>query len=192
MPRVLLRGQGAGIGAVARGWGLATERFLGPLFVVLGPEAIEDPLLGGGLLTGGPDGASFEGPVHAFVGPMLLRSPGVDPLMVNAEAHPPDIELGEAVDAAGGKRDASVGPEGPGQAVGPEGPHENPPRAHAMGGGQAVAGQQVPGVLVGQGQRVAVDPVAGRELALEVGGPEIIRLVRGRWDVVMTSIVKRA
>ena len=45
---------------------------------------------------------------------------------------------------------------------------------------QAVAREQVARVLVGDRQRIAVDPIAGPELAFEVGGPEIIgRVVTG-------------
>jgi len=36
-------------------------------------------------------------------------------------------------------------------------------------------------VLVGDRQRVAVEAIAGAEVALEVGGPEIIGLRGGRW-----------
>ncbi len=39
---------------------------------------------------------------------------------------------------------------------------------------QALAGEQEAGVLIGDRQRVAVDPIAGPEVPLEVGGPEVI------------------
>ncbi len=45
---------------------------------------------------------------------------------------------------------------------------------------QAVAGEQVARMLVGDRQRIAVDPAAGPELALEARGPEIIGLGRVR------------
>ena len=54
------------------------------------------------------------------------------------------------------------------------------PDALALGREQAVAAEQVARVLVGDRQRIAVDPIAGAELALEVRGPEIIGLRRGR------------
>ena len=43
---------------------------------------------------------------------------------------------------------------------------------------QAVAGQEVAGVLVGDREGIAVDPIAGPEVALEVGGPEVVGLRR--------------
>ena len=45
-----------------------------------------------------------------------------------------------------------------------------------------MAGQQVARVLVGDRERVAVDPITGPELALEVRGPQIVRRRGGRWD----------
>jgi hypothetical protein len=49
----------------------------------------------------------------------------------------------------------------------------------ALRGEQAVTGQEVAGVLVGDRQGIAVDAVARAEVALEVSGPEIVGL-RGR------------
>ena len=40
---------------------------------------------------------------------------------------------------------------------------------------QPLAAQQIPAVVVGHRQRIAVDPVAGLELALEVRAPQIVR-----------------
>jgi hypothetical protein len=37
--------------------------------------------------------------VHSFMGAVLLRLAGQDPLMLNTEVHPPHIELGEPVEA---------------------------------------------------------------------------------------------
>lgn len=41
----------------------------------------------------GPDATPFKRPMHPFVRPILLGAAGVDPLVLDAEAHPPDIEL---------------------------------------------------------------------------------------------------
>ena len=48
---------------------------------------------------------AFEGLVHALVGAILLRLRGPDALVLDAEPQPPDVELGEAVDARGGEGD---------------------------------------------------------------------------------------
>jgi hypothetical protein len=44
----------------------------------------------------------------------------------------------------------------------------------ALGGVQALAGEEVARVLVSQSERIAVDAVARLELSLEVDGPQIV------------------
>jgi hypothetical protein len=48
-------------------------------------------------------GFALECFVHALVSAVLLRVGGQDPLVLDAEPQPPDIETGEAVDAGGRK-----------------------------------------------------------------------------------------
>jgi hypothetical protein len=100
--------------------------------------------------------------------------------MLDAEAHPPDVQLREPVDAAGGEGDAVVGPNGVRQPALPEGVLEHRPDPTALDVGQAPAGQQVAGVLVADGAGIAPDAVPGGELAFEVSGPQIVRSRRGR------------
>ncbi len=100
--------------------------------------------------------------------------------MLDAEAQPPHVERGEPVQRGGGKRHAVIGPHGPRQPVFAEQPIEDGPHAGAPRREQAVAGQQVAGVLVGHGERVAIDPITGAELPLEVGRPQVIGRVRDR------------
>jgi hypothetical protein len=114
------------------------------------------------------------------VGAVLLGVGGQDALMLNPQPQPPDIELGEAVDPARGERDPVVGPDRLGEAEGPEGLLEDGAHPAPFRGAEPLTRQQVPRVLIGNRQRVAVDPVPGPELALEVGRPEIIRRA-GRW-----------
>ena len=52
--------------------------------------------------------------------PILLRPRRLDPLMDNPEPHPPDIELGEPVEAGGGKRHPVVRPDRARQPIGPK------------------------------------------------------------------------
>jgi hypothetical protein len=66
--------------------------------------------------------------MHALVGPILLRPARMDALVLDAEAHPPDIQLGEAVDARRREGYPLVGPDRPRQPIGAEGALENPPR----------------------------------------------------------------
>jgi hypothetical protein len=55
-----------------------------------------------------------------------------------------------------------------------------------------VTRQEVAGVLVGDRQRVAIDAVAGPEVPLEVGGPEIVGLRGGRRDDAGVLVVTSA
>lgn len=47
---------------------------------------------------------------------------------------------------------------------------------------EAWAGEEKAGVLIGDGQRVAIERVTGLEVPLEVGGPEVIGGGGVRWD----------
>ena len=65
---------------------------MGSLLVVLQPKAVEGALLGGERGPGRSNRAALQGLVHAFVGPVLLRVGGQNPLVLNAQAQPPDIQ----------------------------------------------------------------------------------------------------
>ena len=88
---------------------LLPETFVRPLGVVLTPEGVEVALLGGTGLADGLDRLAFERAMHAFMRPVVLRTARVDPLVHDAEAHPPDVEIREAMDRLRGERDAVVG-----------------------------------------------------------------------------------
>jgi hypothetical protein len=87
--------------------------------------------------------------------------------------------LGQAMNPGGGEGHAVVGANGARQPVLPEQAVEDGPHAVAFGREQTMAGQEIPGVLVGNRQGVAVDAIARAEVALEIGGPEIVGLRGG-------------
>src|SRR5262245_8979113 len=91
------------------------------------------------------------------MGAVLVGRGGENPLVLNAQAQPPPVERREPVDAAGGEGHPVVGANGAGQPVLPGQPLED--RAHAVASRreQAVAGQKISGVLVGNRRRVAVE-----------------------------------
>jgi hypothetical protein len=74
----------------------------------------------------------------------------------------------------GRERDLVVGPDRPRQAVLAESSLEDGPRCDCLSGQEPVTGEQKLRVLVGDGERVAVAPVAGLGFPLEVGGSEIV------------------
>ncbi len=77
--------QGGPGGAMVLGAGrLPAEGLMGPLLIVLGPEAIEGPLLGDGAVAGGDGSPPLEGPVHPLMGPTLLRPARIDALVLDA------------------------------------------------------------------------------------------------------------
>src|SRR5438128_4551912 len=96
VPRVLERGEVLGIGAwrdlVAIAGGTAAQVLVRPFVVVLAAEAIEGALLGGDGAPGWADGTGFQRLVHAFVGRVFLGARRADPLVLDAQAHPPDVD----------------------------------------------------------------------------------------------------
>ena len=139
-------------------------------------EPIERALLGGQMPVGWAGGRGLQGAMHPFVGAVLLWTRRQDPLVLNAQPDPPHVELREAVDAGGGERHPVVGADGARQPVLAEEALENGPDAHALGRQQPVTGQQVARGLVGDGERIAVDAIAGPEVALEVCRPMVSSL----------------
>ena len=113
--------------------------------------------------------------MHALVTAVLLRMAGLDAFDRNAEAKPPDRELGEIEQGIGtGEGHAVVGADGERQAALAEQSFEGRAGEVFAGRLQRFAQQQEARGMVGDGQRVAVPPVAELELALEVGAPQII------------------
>ena len=72
--------------------GVRPQVLVGSLLVVQPSEIIDRALLGDDRGARGPNGIRLSRFVHAFMGAVLLRLAGQDPLMLNAEAHPPHIE----------------------------------------------------------------------------------------------------
>jgi len=98
--------------------------------------------------------------------------------MDDSELHPPDVELAEAVDPDRREGGAVVGTDGLGDSDLLEEPSERclcPLRAHR---GEGFAEQEHAAVVVGDGERIAVLAITGPEMALEVGGPDLVRCVR--------------
>jgi hypothetical protein len=168
---------------------LVGQRFMGPEFVVLAPEGIEAALLVPAGRGRGARRRPLERPVHPLVAAVLLRLARLDQLGIDPQPHPPDAELGEAAERPGGKRDAVVGTEDFRESVLSEQPLEDGPALSVGGAGEAATGEQVPAEAVLDGERVAVAPVAGLKLPLEVGRPDPVgRDHRGQGPAGMAGI----
>jgi hypothetical protein len=117
----------------------------------------------------------------------FLRFRRADSLVDDPELHPPDIEFAEPVNSPGSKWGAVVCPDCIRKPVlakqGPEGGF----RAFCANRRQTLAEQEHSTVVIRNGERVAVLPVAGLELTLEVRRPDLIgprRLERNRSGMI--------
>ena len=116
--------------------------------------------------------------MHPLMCAVLARRRGRDALMLNAQAHPPHAERRESVDTGRRERRAVVRANGPRQPVRAKRRLEDRSRRPGLRRQAAVAVHQEARVEIGDRQRIALDPVARAELALEVGGPEVVRRLR--------------
>ena len=113
--------------------------------------------------------------MHALMAAVLLRMPGLDALDGDAEAEPPDREPGEVEQGIGtGEGNTVIRADGDRQTALGEQPLEGGKRRLLAGGFQRLAQEQEARGVVGDGQRIAISPIAKIELAFEIGAPEII------------------
>ena len=106
---------------------------------------------------------------------VLLRVAWFDALYGDAEAQPPDGELGEVEEGIGaGEGHAVIGADGGRQAALAEQMLEGGNGGILADRVERLAQQQIAGGVVGDGERVAVLGVAEPELAFEIGTPEIV------------------
>jgi hypothetical protein len=71
---------------------------VGPFVVMEVAEVMEGPLLGRQSGAGRANGFARQRLVHPLMGAVLLRVGRENALVLDAEAQPPDVELGQAVD----------------------------------------------------------------------------------------------
>ena len=156
---------------------MIVQGFMGALVVVARAKGIEPALLRAAGRRGGPRGLAFQVAMHAFVRAVVLRTRRRNPVMHDPELHPPDVERGQAVQAGGGEGRAVIGPDRLGQADGAKQRAKHGAGLGGLDGGQPVTDEQRATEVIGHGQRIAVLPIAGFELAFEIGGPHLIRRV---------------
>lgn len=150
---------------------------MGPYMVELRAEAVEASLLSHEVHGGRPNGSLFEGFVHSLVPSVLLRRGGFGQLREDSQFDPPDGEPGEPAEGDAGEGRAVVRADDPGQAVFLEEPGKMMLGGFMAGAEQCPTVEQIPAEAVGDRQRIAVQAVAGLELSLEVGGPDLVRCV---------------
>jgi hypothetical protein len=134
-------------------------------------ETVEAPLLGGAVARRWAGGLGFKGSVHAFVASVLLGFARLDELGQDTEAYPKGGERGEAGERGGGEGHPVVGANAFGEPELTEEAHEYRFGLGHRSRAQGLAAQKVAAVAVRDRQRIAIDPVAGLEVSLEVGTP---------------------
>jgi hypothetical protein len=107
---------------------------------------------------------------------VLLRLSGLDALVADAELESPGGELGDAGDGTTGERNAIVGTNRSRDAELIEDLLEGATGGRHGGGAQANAGDEIPAVRIGDGERVA-QRLADAEVAFEVDAPDVVWLV---------------
>ena len=143
------------------------EGFVRPVEVVLGLEAIEFPLLPAKTRCRGARRPGLQGLVHSLVRAVLLGAARLDPLVNDAELHPPYVQSAQAMDSGRRERRAVVAADRRRQTVLAEHSLEGGSRSRGLHVVQRAAREEVSAVVVQKRQRVAVDTVAGPELALK-------------------------
>ena len=114
--------------------------------------------------------------MHPFVLAVLLRTGGRDPLVDDAQLHPPDIE-GATSHECRSRRTARRYRCGSRRAGRPRerARERRAARRPSARRRSAATRQERAAEMIGDRQRVAVLAIAGLELSLEVGGPDLIR-----------------
>lgn len=166
-------------GRVAARRRVLVESFMWSLLVELDSEGVEATLLRRQVGGRRSRRLGLERAVHTLVAPVLLRFSGLDELGQDAQAHPPRRQARQPCEADRCKGWAVVGADSLRQPKLPEDTSE-----HRLGilhrcGGQSLTAEQEAAVSVGDGQGIAVDPVAGAEVPLEVGAPDLVRCIDG-------------
>lgn len=170
-----------------RSWGssiqgirsLLVEGFMWAVMIKLLSEMIELALLRRKVGRWRSRGFRFQSPVHLLMTAVLLWLARLDKFRQHAQADPPGREAGESGQGVGGERHAVIGADPFGQAefleqAGKHGLGQVHPR-----GQQALTGEQVAGIAVGDREGIAIDAVAGAEVSFEVRTPGIVRRQHG-------------
>lgn len=120
-------------------------------------EGVEAGLLLQGIEAWRPGGLLLEGQVHVLMASVLLGMAWLDALDADAQAQPPNGELGEVEEGIwAGEGDAVVGADGVWEAALAEEVLEGSDGGVLAGGVECFAEQQVARGVVGDGKRVSI------------------------------------
>ncbi len=146
-----------------------------PFDIEFAHEVVETGLLLKAVEAWRACGFLLQGEVHALMAAVLLRLAGLDAFDGDAEAQPPDRELGEIEQGVWtGEGNAVVGADRLRQAALAKQSFEGRESGLLACRFQRLAEKQEARGVVGDGQRIAIASVTELELALEVGAPEFV------------------
>src|SRR5438132_342046 len=128
---------------------LIADAFVGSLLIVAPAEGVELPLLAAQGARRRPRRLALELAVHAFMGRVLLGTRRMNPLMDDAELHPPHVQPAQAVDARRRERCPVVGPDRFGEADLSEQGAEHGLRRLGLHRRQAAAREERPAEVIG-------------------------------------------
>src|SRR5262245_20277208 len=169
------RGKGATRGGIAARRHGVLQGFVRPLFVVLRTETTKALLLGRAIRGRRSRRFRFQRARELLVRSLLLRVAQGDPLRLNAEANPPDRQVRQPRQTGRSKWPAVVAANPVGQPILGKRAREAVAHRRAVFRRQRVTPQRVATEPVAQGQRIAIDGIAGPELPFEVGRPHVVR-----------------
>lgn len=137
-------------------------------------EGIELSLLGPQGPRWGTGRFGLEGSVHTFMSSVLLGLSRLNEFRKDAQPDPPGGELGQPGQGIGRKRHTVIGPDATGKSILLEDPCKYGFGVLYRSRMKSLAGNDIPGTVIGNGKWVAVDPVPGFELSLEVRRPQVV------------------
>ena len=178
----LAEAPGAGLVKIRRR--LLVERLVRPVVIIGVTPALEAALLRGEIGRGGLDRLRFQVAVHALVRAVFLRRGRSHELHFDTLFDPPQTQTREAAQPVGGERRTQIAANDFGQAVVAHQRAKGLQRALELLVGPRRAGEQVVAVAVADRQGIAALSVAERKPALEIHGPDVVRLRRHRQPVV--------
>ena len=115
--------------------------------------------------------------MHTFVATVLLRLSLFDSLRDDAKPYPPTGKMRYTTYTVRSKRHTIVRPDPTGQSIFSEQPLKRFLDRLQRGPRERMAVQKVSTLVIHNGQWIAPLPVAGEELPLKVGAPEIVGFV---------------
>src|SRR5262245_577097 len=138
-------------------------------------ESVEAPLLTDDRGRGRSGGFLFESLMHPFVASVLRWPARLNELGEDTQPNPPDRQPTQSSDGGCCEGSAVVGANDSRQAELLKQPREGWLGPFMARGIQTFASEQISTEAIRHRQGVAVDSIAGLELALEVGAPDVVR-----------------